>query len=105
MTTVNIKQNDTKGIFIDTLTVDDVAADLTGCTVRFLLRKPGLVIAQAATIEVPEVSGNVSYQPVLADVSETGKYQQEWEVTFEDERILTFPNGDYNIVFIVDDIG
>jgi hypothetical protein len=104
MTTVNIKQNDTKGIFTDTLTVDDVPVDLTGCTIRFLLRKPGLTIAQPATITAPLV-GKVSYQPVAGDVSESGKYQQEWEVTFGDSRILTFPNGEYNVVVIEDDLG
>jgi hypothetical protein len=105
MTTVKIKQHDTKGIFTDTLTVDDVAADLTGCTVRFLMRKPGLLVAQAATIVPPGTNGNVSYQPVDSDVNETGKYQQEWEITFGDGRTLTFPNGEYNIVLIEDDIG
>src|SRR5580765_6545913 len=104
MTTVNIKQHDTKGIFTDTLKVDGVVVNLTGCTVRFLLRKPGLTITQSATVVTP-LAGDVSYQPVAGDVSETGKYQQEWEVTFGDSRILTFPNGDYNVVIIEDDLG
>jgi hypothetical protein len=105
MTTVNIKQNDTKGIFSDTLTVDGVPVNLTGCTVKFLLRKPGIaVISQTATVAAA-LTGDVTYQPVLADVSKVGKYQQEWEVTFGDNRILTFPNGGYNTVIIGDDLG
>jgi hypothetical protein len=104
MTTVNIKQNDTKGIFLDTLKVDGVPVNLTGTTVYFLLRKVSVFIRKAATIVEPAINGDVQYQPVLADVEIPGKYEQEWEVNFGDGRILTFPNGDYNIVNILDDL-
>jgi hypothetical protein len=104
MTTVNIKQNDTKGIFLDTLKVDGVPVNLAGTSIFFLLRKAGLIIRQPATVVGPPSNGDVSYQPVVNDVAIAGKYEQEWEVLFGDSRILTFPNGDHNVVNILDDI-
>ena len=104
MTTVNIKQNDTKGIFLDTLKVDGVPVDLTGTTVFFLLRKVTVFVRQPATIVGTPTNGDVKYQPVAVDVEVPGKYEQEWEVDFGDGRTLTFPNGDYNIVNILDDL-
>ena len=86
MTTVNIKQHDTKGIFTDTLKVDGVVVDLTGCSFKFLMRKPGISIRQTAVVDAPATAGNVRYQPVALDVAVTGKYQQEWEVTFGDSQ-------------------
>lgn len=103
MTTVTLKQNDTEGLFTDTLKVDDVVVDLTGCAVRFLLRKPGISISQNATI-VDALTGSVSYQPTAEDVAIAGKYQQEWEVAFSEFQVLTFPNNGWNTVIIKDDL-
>lgn len=105
MSIARIKQHDTKGIFIDVLTVDDVPVNLTGVLgVQFLMKKPGHAINGAAS--VTNVSGGgVSYQPVEADVRYDGHYQQEWEVKFSDGRRLTFPNNAYNTVIIEPDLG
>jgi hypothetical protein len=104
MSTVKIKQHDTKGVFVDTLTVDDAPINLTGCTIYFLLRRPGFAIKQAGTVTNPN-TGEVSYQPVATDVSETGKFKQEWEIVFPDTKVLTSPNNDYNTVIIEPDLG
>lgn len=105
MNTVNLKRNDTKGIFNDVLTVDGVAVNLSGILfLYFILRKPEKSIKQIATV-TNAATGAVSYQPVAADVNASGKYRQEWEVVFADSRPLTFPNGDYNEVNILSDLG
>lgn len=104
---INIKRGDTKGIFVDTLKVDGVAVDLTGATVRFLMRrtsKPAKSVNQAAAITSP-TTGDVQYQPVAQDIDTEGAYEQEWEVTFQSGKILTFPNGDFNTVNIRRDLG
>lgn len=105
MSTVYVKQHDTKAIFTDTLMVNDLPVNLTGTTIRFLMRKPvGALVDGVATITNP-VAGTVAYQPVAADVAIVGKYRQEWEVTFGDGKVLTFPNDTYNFVLIERDVG
>jgi hypothetical protein len=109
MKTVLIKRGDTKGKFIDTLTLDGVPINLTGCTVKFLLRRRGrdkeqLTINQVAVItDQPE--GKVEYQPVAADVEVEGLYDHEWQVTFPSAEILTVPNSGFNTVEILRDLG
>jgi hypothetical protein len=109
MSTVNIKRGDTKGIFVDTLKLDGVPIDLTGSSLKFLMRrqeKPYKHVTQVAEIVAP-ILGDVQYQPVLDDVDTAGVFQQEWEVTFPSGKILTFPNanGAYNTVNITLDLG
>jgi hypothetical protein len=108
---INIKRGDTKGIFVDTLKLDGVPIDLTGSTLKFLMRrkeKPYKSVDQTGQIVAP-VAAEVQYQPVVEDVDTSGVYEQEWEVTFPSGKILTFPNasgeGAYNTVNISRDLG
>src|SRR4029077_9532007 len=95
---VKIKRNDTKGKFIDTLTLDGVPVNLSGCTIKFLMRRRGRSIGSPETlIRVASITGDptlgkVEYQPVAADVEQDGIYDHEWQVTFVDGKILTVPN-------------
>lgn len=100
---VTIKQNDTKCLFTDTLTVNGTPVDGTNATVSFIMRGVGCVgVAQAAAwVNPPGTDGKVQYQPILADVARFGQYQQQWRVTFADSKVLTFPNDGYNIVTIL----
>jgi hypothetical protein len=84
--TIITKAHDTKITFQDTPTINGVVvppANFAGCTLKFLMKiaDPTITtippISQTATIN-PD--GTFSYTPVLADVSNTGKFQQEWEV-------------------------
>jgi hypothetical protein len=47
----------------------------------------------------------VEYQPIPEDMETKGKFKQEWEVVFNDGKILTFPNDGYNTVNILEDLG
>jgi hypothetical protein len=102
--TINIKQHDTKGKFIDILMLNGAPIPLAGCIVSFLLKKSGVAIKQLATI-VDANAGSVEYQPTADDVSKDGKYQQEWEIIFPDTQILTVPNNTWNTVNILKDLG
>lgn len=103
---ITIKQHDTKGKFTDVLKLDGSAVDLTDCTVKFLMKKTGLAISRAAVITGPDpTAGNVEYQPTPDDVAVKGDFKQEWEVTFPDDSVLTFPNDDYNQIHILADLG
>ena len=109
MPTIITKRHDTDIVFTDTPSIDGVTvppASLTGATLRFLLKaddptvKPPIV--HVATIN-PD--GTFSYSPVAGDVDTATKYRQEWEVTFPNSKILTFPNNGYNVVKIIEDLG
>lgn len=103
--TIYIKRNDTKGKFVDILTINGIPINLTACIVSFLLRKGSSVsVKQLATITDP-VSGAVEYQPLPEDVATAGEFQQEWEIIFPDTQILTVPNNTWNIVNILKDLG
>jgi hypothetical protein len=101
---IAIKRHDTKGKFTDVLKLDGSPVDLTDASVKFLMKKTGLAISQVATIVSP-TAGSVEYQPTADDVAAKGDFNQEWEVTFVDGSILTFPNDGYNTVKIWDDLG
>lgn len=116
MSTVNIKRGDTKGLFIDTLTLNDVEVDLTGCTVKFIMRRrgkePKLVNQDAVVLPDPDAvtpRRTVEYQPIEEDVADPGVFEQEWQVMFPSGRPLTFPNGptdgEFNTVNISRDLG
>jgi len=104
MSTINIKRHDTKGKFVDILKLDGNPINLSGATIKFVLKKPGLSFKRTAVI-TNAIGGAVEYQPVAEDVAQTGRYKQEWEVVFADTQILTVPNGTYNVVNILIDLG
>jgi len=106
MSTFYMKQNDTQPRMLATLQDGDgTAINLTGASVRFHMRTLGgsTVVDAAATI-VTAASGLVRYDWVAADTDTVGSYQAEFEVTYSDTTIETFPNSGYIRVEITDDI-
>lgn len=106
MNAVKIKSNDTAIQFTGELKIDGVTADLTGASVRFLLKlkkSPYTAYSLTATIENAS-EGSVSYTPATGFPTTVGEYRQEWQVTFADSSILTFPSDSYNTVTILDDL-
>jgi BppU N-terminal domain len=109
MSSITIKRYDTEGKFVDTLKVNGEPIDLTGASVKFLMKRGTTLISHPATITQtappPDPSaGGVEYQPVLADVSTLGKYKHEWEITFGNGKVLTVPNDSYNFIKIIRDL-
>lgn len=103
-----IKRNDTKGtIECNLLDGDSTAADLTGATVKFLMRREGRsdakVDAEASVVGDP-AEGIVSYQWQAADTDTAGDYEAEFEVTFSDGRVATFPSDGYISVKVLADV-
>lgn len=102
-----IKQNDTAPAIQATLKdADGNVVDLTGATVRFHMRASDdtTKVDAAASITSPPTGGIVSYGWVAADTDTEGRYRAEFEVTYSDGTIETFPNSEYIIVLIMDDI-
>lgn len=105
--TFNIKQNDTGPAMLATLQdASGAAVNLTGASVRFHMRSVsgGNPAVDAAATVVTAASGIVRYNWAPEDTDSVGTYQAEFEVTYADGSIETFPNDGYIAVQIVDDI-
>jgi len=102
-----IKENDTTPSIRATLkNGNDVAVDLTNATVRFHMRKFGKTSAlvDAAAVIINAEAGVVQYNWIGSDTTATGSFQAEFEVTYPDSTIETFPNSDFIRITITDDI-
>lgn len=89
-----IKQSDTSPSLRATLQdADGVAVNLNGATVQFHMKSlDGVVVLdEAMTITTP-ASGIITYNWQTGDTDTAGTYFAEFEVTYTDLSIETFPN-------------
>lgn len=107
MATFVIKQNDTSPSIEATLTdINGSAVNIASSSVRFHMKNMSnntLTVDQAATI-VNAASGIVRYAWQAEDTQKPGLYNCEFEVTYSDNSIETFPNDDKIIVSIESEI-
>jgi len=91
--TVYMVKNDTNRPLEATLTwKDGTTVDLTGAAAKFHMRKgSALLIDKTATILAPPTSGKVQYNWAAGETNVTGVCEAEFEVTFGDGKIATFP--------------
>lgn len=116
--TFYIKRNDTAPVIQQTLLDSSGnAVDLTGASVAFSLfdvngKAPTAILSEAAATVVQTGSapnftnkGVVKYAWQAGDTAHTpGIYLAEWEVTFGDGTIETFPDNDFIYVYITADL-
>lgn len=104
MSDFTIKQNDTSPALVYTLGIfSEGSGILTGATAVLNMRKPsGTVVGLAMTIE--DVDGVLKRSWGAGDLSETGTYQAEVEVTYADSAVETFPNFGYLIFKVVPEV-
>ena len=105
--TFYIKRNDTSPSMLATLQdANGNDINLTAASIRFHLKPVGsstVIVDEAATI-VTALEGLVRYDWQAADTGEAGSYQAEFEVTYADSTVETFPNDGYIRVEIINDI-
>ena len=102
-----IKQNDTVPSLRAALqNGSGDAVDITGATCQFHMRVLGqtAVTVDASAQIIDEETGIVQYNWIAADTDTVGSYQAEFEVTYPDGTVETFPNNGYIRVEITDDI-
>jgi hypothetical protein len=81
------------------------AVDLTGATVKFIMKLPaGAVKVNAVAVVVTPASGIVRYDWLAIDTDVAGTYDAEWEVTFTGGKKQTFPTDGYLSVNVVADL-
>ena len=105
--TFYIKQNDTVPSIRATLqNGNGDPVDLINATVRFHMRAIGAnnTTVDAAAVVVSAAAGIVQYNWIADDTDTIGSYQAEFEVTYPDSTVETFPNDGYVRVEIIDDI-
>ena len=82
--------------------------DLTGATVVFNMKASGgtaVVTRGAAVIVTATKTPTVEYQWSAGDTATSGTYNAEFEVTYSDGTIETFPRSGYIAGTIGDDLG
>lgn len=103
----NIKQGDTSpSLRVKLKNSDQSAADLTGATVRFHMREVDATVASVdalATI-VNATGGEAQYDWVTGDTNTAGSFYGEFEVTFSDGSIGTYPNDGYLDISISEEL-
>jgi hypothetical protein len=106
MSTFYMRQNDTQPRLLATLQDGDAnPINLTGASVQFHMRTlAGSLVTNRAAVIVTAASGDVRYDWIAADTATVGSYQAEFQVTYSDGTIETFPNSGYIRVEISDDI-
>lgn len=82
---------------------DGKVRNVTGALVRFHMTIPGAATMKvdAAGTVVDGPNGVVRYALQSGDTDTPGKYHCEYEVTYPDGRVETFPNDDKPLVLIV----
>lgn len=103
-----IKRNDTRPYFQVEL-IDGYGQEVSlaaGDTVRFTMTDSSdnrvKVERQLAVFVVG--TGNVEYQWQVGDTDTVGFFDAEWEVTYADGTVETFPAGHFDAVEIVGDL-
>lgn len=95
MVDFTITQNDTYPAISGRFEDDASPIDLTGATINFHMKSPGassVKVDAAASILGSASDGRVAYQWQLGDTDTSGFYQAEWEVTYSDGYVETFPD-------------
>lgn len=102
----SIKQNDTSPSLQATLKDASLTAiNLVGATVRFHMKSVDgtLKIDQPMTVVTP-LEGVVQYDWQAGDTDTVGTYYVEFEVTYSDNSVETFPNSGNKVVSVVKEL-
>lgn len=100
---------DTESDIEDQLLADSANVDLTnllGVSIH-IVKPDGTTITddRNGAVSVQDVSnGVVQYEFQSGDLDQSGRYRYEWEVTFGDGGVLTFPGDDWATIWVRDEL-
>jgi len=84
---------------------DETVVDLTGCTVRFHLMKNKVTVIDKPAEIVAATEGKVRFIWAVGDTDHVGLCKAEFEVTFADGRVLTFPSKEEFFIYFREEYG
>jgi hypothetical protein len=103
-----IKQGDTgPSLAANLVTPSQQPADLSGASVLFHMRNARSTTASvltAAAVVVDAENGQVRYDWQTGDTDVAGDFEAEFQVTYADNTIETFPNSGYVNISIIEQI-
>jgi hypothetical protein len=103
-----IKKGDTSPFLVASLKdASETAVDLTGATVVFNMADldDNLVVTNGSCTILNEDQGRIKYEWQTADTVNDGVFRGEFQVTYVNGDVETFPNASYFRVRILDDLG
>lgn len=99
-----IKRNDTSpAIKVQCTDSTGTAIDLSGASVSFHMTDDGDTIVNSSATIMDASNGKVKYEWSDGDTDSAGRYQAEFEVTYSDSSVETFPNNGFIVVEIHED--
>ncbi|TCM84766.1 hypothetical protein [Rhodovulum steppense] len=105
-TTFEIKRGDTSpGLEYKLPIYSEGSGVLTGASVRFLMRDRGFNQVVDAPADIHDEGGVVRYAWADGDTDASGVYFAEFEVTYADGAVETFPAGGWLTVTVMPDLG
>ena len=102
-----IKTNDTSPKLVATLQdANGVAINVVGSTARFHMKFLGesTLKIDADAIITDGVNGVIQYSWVAGDTDTAGTCYGEIEITYQDGAVETFPNNNYFVIIIQEDL-
>ncbi|ELY47319.1 hypothetical protein [Natronorubrum sulfidifaciens] len=106
METFIIRQGDTAPAIRATLRDrSGVAIPLEDAFIEFRMRdRDGNLLIRDSAGTDPDEVGVVIYEWQPGDTDRAGVFRSEWQVTYPDGGIETFPNMGYLTVYVIDDV-
>lgn len=102
---LNIKRNDTRtAIKAELKSPKGDPIDLTGASVVFTMVKYGRILVNRDADVLDEETGKVAFVFEEGETAETGDMKAEFEVTYPDGSVETFPNSGYISIKIEADL-
>jgi hypothetical protein len=107
--TFQLKEGDTSpAIKFQLLGSDGSGVNITGAEVRFIMADGSTTVVDDDTtgnVKITDAAtGKVRYDWQQGDTSDSGIYEAEWEVTYTDGTVETFPNSENIIIRIAPDL-
>ena len=102
-----LKKGDTSPVLEATFKdYDGTAVSIAGATVKFLVKtRDGISVVNSAMTITDGSIGVAEYEWQSGDTDTAGTYKVEFEVTFDNGSVETFPNTGYEMLVIKEDLG
>lgn len=104
----NIKQNDTSpSLSVQLLDGANQIIDLSGASAKFFMKIAGstTIAVNAAAVITNASQGKVEYEWSAGDTATAANYQGEFQITFINGTVETFPNNKYITIRVLPEIG